>query len=111
MKQHAARREWFSRQMPRVLELATTIAAERGVKVTDVLGPVRGNRAVWDARQELYVEVWRLGFSIKEVSTLLQRDHTTIMYGLRRALGHDAYVIEVLDRWLISPKSYRGKAA
>ncbi len=50
------------------------------------------------ARHALYVELFRVGFSIAEVAVILGKDHTTIIHGMRKVMGSD-YATELLDRY------------
>lgn len=60
------------------------IAEQYGFKVTALLG-WRRPKALARARQELY---WRAydetGFSMPQIGRALNRDHTTILYGIRQ---------------------------
>jgi chromosomal replication initiation ATPase DnaA len=61
------------------------VAAEHGLRVADLLGPARERRvceARWHACHAL--RECEKPLSLMELSRLLDRDHSTIMHGLRQ---------------------------
>lgn len=81
----------------RVRELAAVVQSETGVPVDAILG-YRRTKEISGARQSLMVRLWREGNSIAQVGRLLRRDHQTVIYGLRTALGHEVYAAEARMR-------------
>lgn len=82
----------------RARELAGIIGSKHGIPTADILG--RGRRAdIASARRELYVALWRDGFSIADVGRILERDHTTILHGMRVELGACVYDREIQERY------------
>lgn len=92
-----------------VLTLATAVMAETGVSVDAMLGRSRVAR-VSDARQRLWAALWRAGWSIGEIGRTLDRDHTTVMAGLRRVVPGHEYASNVVGRYSADRLgSYRGR--
>lgn len=89
--------------------VARQVGEEVGLPADEILGR-RRYRSLCAARHRVMVELWRRGMSTTEIGEVMDMDHTTIMHGLQRALGHDAYRAETLGRY--SPArlpSYRGR--
>lgn len=82
----------------RALSLADAIAARTDLARADILGRTRTALLV-AARHQLFADLWREGYGIAEIGRILGRDHTTIAHGLRRALGDEAYLRELADRY------------
>lgn len=78
-------------------EVATRLAEETGIPAQVILGRSR-YRAVVKARHQVMVELWRQGMSTTEIGSVLDRDHTTVMHGLQKALGWEEYQAETLER-------------
>lgn len=80
-----------------VLHLSGDLEDETGIASAEIRGRARG-RYVSAARRLLYLRLWREGLSIAEVGRATGRDHTTIIFGLKKELGDDAYEREVAVR-------------
>ncbi len=65
-----------------VLIVADTVACESGIPLYLLLGRSRG-KSVSLARRALYRSLRLRGLSLPEIGSLLNRDHTTILAGLR----------------------------
>lgn len=80
-------------------ELAAPIAEETGYTVDEILGDGRTSGVV-AARYHLIVTLWRAtGMSTTEVGSAVGgRDHSTIIYALRKVLGNEAYKRESAAR-------------
>jgi chromosomal replication initiation ATPase DnaA len=77
-----------------VRALAERIAAETPfVSAEDILGRKR-TPSVMRARHRMYAELWMEGLSIAEVARLLDREHATIIHGLRKTVGPAEYQLE-----------------
>ncbi len=64
------------------LDVAIRVSEATGVPLDDLLGRKR-HKSIASARRELYHALrWR-GMSLPEIGSLLERDHTTILSGLR----------------------------
>lgn len=97
----------------KVLKLAERITEATGVDAPTMLSRDRSPDAS-NARQHLMVALWRdEGLSVAEVAAVLGRDHTTVMYGLRRLVPREAYVTEMRARMAARGRlgSYRGPRA
>jgi chromosomal replication initiation ATPase DnaA len=105
------RRLMVEKQRAAVAEVAAPIAEETGVPIGLIMGRDR-TREVSAARHRLMAALWRQGHSVTWIARVLERDHTTVMSGLRKALGADVYKAEVVARYTPSRLgSYRGRAA
>lgn len=86
-----------ARERARLLAGELAAAADINLTADDVLG--RGRRAeIVAARHQVFVELWRGGLSIAGVARVLGLDHTSVMYGMRKHLGDDAYDRELAAR-------------
>lgn len=65
-------------------EIIAKVAAEHRMTVDDLTGPSRV-RAVCIPRWRAMREMRERGLSLTRIGELLNRDHTTIVHGLRRA--------------------------
>lgn len=83
----------------KVYALAQPIIDEMGVSLERILGRERVAR-VAAARHMLFVAMWKAGFSISEIGRVLGKDHTTVIAGIRRAMGASEYKASQLDRAL-----------
>lgn len=84
-------------RMARIDRMLVGICERHGVTKNEVLG--RGRTAiVASARNELMAQLWRSGVPLAEIGRLLDRDHTTVLAGVRRALGVDEYRRETVMR-------------
>ena len=63
--------------------LLQQVSSETGVTCDQILGDQR-HRFVVDARQRLMAECHLLGYSTAEIGRFIGRDHTTVMYALRK---------------------------
>jgi chromosomal replication initiation ATPase DnaA len=77
---------------------AEQIAPAHGV-TTDEIFSGRRFASIAAARRELYVALFRDGFSISEVGTILGKDHTTVIHGMRKKMGDDVYDREIRERY------------
>lgn len=86
--------------------IAQSIADAHGVAMKEIIGDCRAKR-IQPARQELYYRmVVERGLSLNEAARLLNRDHTSILYGLRRHMdrcseargGYDAHKAELAEK-------------
>lgn len=67
--------------MPRI---AREVAEEYGVTVENLRGPVKTNMLV-EARWEAFSRIRAVGrFSLPQIGAFFNRDHTTVLHGLRR---------------------------
>lgn len=67
-----------------LLHIVTARAAEYHVTVSDVLGRGR-TQSVTAARQAVMADLRALGKSLPEIGRYLDRDHTTVLLGIRKA--------------------------
>lgn len=69
---------------PRMTDIALEVAGQYRLTLDDLKGPRRRRREAWP-RQEL---MWRLshegGRSLPQIGAYLNRDHTTVLHGVRR---------------------------
>lgn len=56
-----------------------------GVSPAEILAKGRGHTSVSRARQQAYLEMWANGMSLVQIAYIMGRDHTTVLYGARRA--------------------------
>lgn len=96
-----------ARERARVL--AKRISKSYGVTAADILGRRRFAEIVL-ARHALYAELWHEGYGVAEIGRTLSRDHTTIIHGLRSAMGEAVYEAEIAKRYE-GPGYTRKKAA
>lgn len=82
----------------RARALAEPIASSHLVVVDDLFGPCKYAR-VAAARHELFVSLFRDGFSIADVARITEKDHTTVIAGMKKALGDDVYDAELSRRY------------
>lgn len=66
--------------------LVLAVAAAHRVAPADMLGTGRA-RQPSRSRQALWVELRALGWSLPEIGAVMNRDHTTVLYGIRAAVG------------------------
>lgn len=81
----------------RVLSLADEISKQTGVSAERMLGSSRTTSVV-RARHALMAALWRTGCSVNEVGAILGMHHTSIMHGLRSAVGPEQYRAGILAR-------------
>ena len=65
-------------------EIIAKVAAEHRMTVDDLVGPSRV-RTICIPRWRAMRELRERGLSLSRIGQLLNRDHTTVMHGLRRA--------------------------
>ena len=82
----------------RAQRLALRIGRNASVEPSEILG-TRRQAAIVTARHVLFVELFRAGYSIAEVATILEMDHTSIIHGMRRSMGDDIYDQELRERY------------
>lgn len=68
----------------KLLARVREIAADYGVELMDVLGRDR-TRRISQARQHAMRELRDMGLTMPQIGTILHRDHTTILHGIRMA--------------------------
>ncbi len=64
--------------------MVESVAERHGVSVAGLLSRCR-NREFVIARQDLMTVLWGSGLAFAEIGRLLGRDHSTVIYGVRRA--------------------------
>lgn len=84
----------------KVCELAAPIVELTGVSLMRIVGTERLGRVV-AARHMLFVALWKAGFSLTEIGHLLHKDHTTVLAGLRKAMGPEEYRLAKIDRAIL----------
>ncbi len=90
--------------------LAERIGKRHLVTSREILGRRRTARVV-AARHELFVALFREGYSLNEVASFLDRDHTTVIDAVRRALGDKQYDRELATRYPAAIRSLRRRRA
>jgi chromosomal replication initiation ATPase DnaA len=65
--------------------LVESAAARHGVEVDDLLGP-RRTAILAAARADLCTNLWGSGLPYSEIGRLVGRDHTTVLYLVRKEL-------------------------
>jgi chromosomal replication initiation ATPase DnaA len=65
--------------------MVESVAARHGVSVEDILGRAR-TKLISEARHDLMACLWGSGLAFAEIGRMLDRDHTTIISGVRRAI-------------------------
>ena len=73
-----------NKRFRRLLALAIHRARQNGVSLDDLQGPSRVRAISWP-RQDFMLAARELGFSLTEIGRFLNRDHTTILKGVRAA--------------------------
>lgn len=68
------------------LWIAESIATRHRVTLDELLGRDRSRRPA-RARRELYGCLYASGWSLSEIGRTLDRDHTTVLYGVRADLA------------------------
>ena len=69
-------------------EIAARIAADHGLTLADIAG--RGNRrSLSVARQAAMLACARAGFGSAHIGRVLRRDHTTVLFGIARAMARE----------------------
>lgn len=67
-----------------VLEVLLRVAAKHQTSITKLLGH-RRDKVSARARQEAYSEIYKLGgYSTTAIGKIFNRDHSTIVYGIKR---------------------------
>lgn len=95
--------------------LSVHIGRNACVDPGEILGR-RRQAPIVAARHALFVALFREGYSIVEVATILEMDHTSIIHGMRRSMGDDGYDQELRERypdctWLRDPKKPKPEAS
>jgi chromosomal replication initiation ATPase DnaA len=78
-------------------KLAESIGRKLDVEPSGILGSERSDTFAL-ARRDLYLALWRLGYSIADVGRILGKHHTTVIHGLRALMGKEAYAAEMARR-------------
>lgn len=81
----------------RVMEIAEEIGKQNSVSPLRMLRPER-TPSVVKARNELMAALWRTGYSVSEVASILGMDRASILYGLRKSVGPEQYRTAMLAR-------------
>lgn len=71
-------------QNPPYVDIIAQVAAERRLTRADLTGPSK-LRYICEARWEAMRRLRERGVSKSTIGRLLNRDHTTVIYGLRKA--------------------------
>lgn len=66
-----------------VLRTVIDSAREYEVSAQDILGESR-TRSIAQARQVVFYRLHTSGFSLSQIGRLLQRDHSTVLHGVRK---------------------------
>ena len=66
--------------------MVESVAERHDVGIQDILSATKERVEVSRARHDLMSCLWGSGLAFAEIGRLLGRDHTTVMYGVRRAL-------------------------
>lgn len=82
----------------RIRELAAPIVDVTGVPLEAIFGRSHLPRIV-NARQALWVALFRDGYGVAEVARLLDRDHTTVISGMKRFMGAAEYRRAIAERY------------
>ena len=68
-------------------QIIAEIADEHGIRFVDLTGP-RRFKALIGPRFTAYFELYQAGYSLKQIGGYFRdRDHTTILHGIRRHMG------------------------
>lgn len=62
--------------------IALDVALEHGITLAELTGPARHRRQAWP-RQEAMARMHEAGYSLSQIARFLDRDHTTILHGVR----------------------------
>ena len=68
----------------RVHSIVRDVAAEYEVAAKDIFGTTRLRPAAW-ARQEVFRRLNDFGYSLSWIGRVFDRDHTTVLHGVRAA--------------------------
>ena len=79
----------FAAHRRRLLVLAVEVARVYGLKVEDFKDRTRVREVAWP-RQEFMLAAHRQGYSLGQIGRFLNRDHTTILHGIRAAQAREA---------------------
>lgn len=77
-------RDWFIAKPSSSESILRNISVEFDVSVDELLGTDRC-AAITRARQEAYLRLRELGWTLPRIGRRMKRDHTTIMHGIQRA--------------------------
>lgn len=94
-----ADRAALRRSSPRlqVRDIANAVAAEAALPVDAIFGP-RRDAEVAGARQIVMFIAWRRGFKLEAIGCALDRDHTTVLHGIRAEAKRRGLSMEALRR-------------
>lgn len=81
----------------RVMVLAEEICKQTGVSPMRMLGTSRTPNVV-RSRHALMAALWQTGCSVSEVGEILGMHHTSVIHGLRSAMGAEQYRAGILAR-------------
>lgn len=73
---------------------AECVAAERNIRISDLLGTTR-ERKVVVARALLYRHAREMGLSYPRIGKIFGRDHTTVLHSVREHFPEDSMVIDI----------------
>lgn len=79
----------FAAHRRRLLVLAVEVSRAYGLTVEDFKSPTRVRDVSWP-RQEFMLAAHRAGYSLGQIARFLNRDHTTILHGIRAASKREA---------------------
>jgi chromosomal replication initiation ATPase DnaA len=77
----------------RALNIAKELAAKHHVTAEGILGRSR-LQPLPELRHEVMAALWLSGITIADVGRVMGRDHTSVLHGVRKALGPEAYAKE-----------------
>ena len=95
---------------PWMADIKSLVAAHYGVQVSDMLSERRDRRIAWPRHVAMYLCSRHTGFSVGRIGAAFgNRDHTSVMYGIRRVGGRmaaspaDERDIEALSQAIAEP--------
>lgn len=68
-------------------EMFSIVLRETGISKGEILAQIR-DRPVCEARLAMYLALRKRAYSMPQIGSMMQRDHTTVMSGIRTARGH-----------------------
>lgn len=69
---------------PLMREIAAQVCAEHGLTLRFLIGSSRQRRVAWP-RQDAFRMCYEAGHTMEEIGRFFDRDHTTVLYGIRCA--------------------------
>lgn len=68
-------------------ELFSILLRETGISRREILAQIR-ERPVCEARLAMYLALRKRAYSTPQIGSMMERDHTTVLSGIRTARGH-----------------------